>query len=382
MKTGIRILDDKLGEIPKNSALLLSASPGVYPTPFGLSILATSLKSKIPGVYLVNNKPIQVLRKEARSLGLNITRYERTGKLNFVDAFSTYMGMPAEEKFIVANPFSGKELALAIRQAGKKIKNPLVVIDSLSSYLDMGGKPDEILNAVGSIKKSSTLLALFSAWEYSPKLIKRIKQKFDCIFTLKALEELTVPRLFLAPEKVGWKKLKRFAVPVRILRPGGIKVYFPKILVTGPYQSGKSSLVGAVSKISVSVDRLGMTVALDHGYLDYKGFAADLYGTPGQEVFDPLLEYIAEDAVGVILVLDSTLPETFGRAKEMLAKTKSYGLPIVVAANKQDLPKALSVREIRALLSLGKGVPICPTIAPARKGTRKVVDELIKKLAG
>ena len=41
---------------------------------------------------------------------------------------------------------------------------------------------------------------------------------------------------------------------------------------------------------------MGTTIAMDHGYLDYKGFAADVYGTPGQEKFDPILEFLAEEA--------------------------------------------------------------------------------------
>ncbi|NIP34846.1 MAG: GTP-binding protein, partial [Thermoplasmata archaeon] len=85
----------------------------------------------------------------------------------------------------------------------------------------------------------------------------------------------------------------------------------------------------------------------DHGYLDYKGFAADVYGTPGQEKFDPILEFLAEEAVGVILVVDATKPETFERARRMLTLTSGYALPLVVAANFTDLDEALTPDQVR-----------------------------------
>ncbi|MEW6070629.1 MAG: GTP-binding protein, partial [Candidatus Thermoplasmatota archaeon] len=378
------ILDDRIGEIPGNVAILLQAQPGIDPTPFGLTILTNILRTRTPCLYLVNNKPPGSLRREAQALGMDLYKYEAAGILSFVDAFSNYIGMASEEKYLVKNPFSAKSLGeaaeLAIAELKLKSKNSFTVLDSISSYLDIGGNPNEILECVTAIKRNSALLALFSAWKYRPKIVEKLKQNFNAVFAVRAVEELAVLRHFIIPEKVGWKKIKEFTVPVRVLKPGGVKVYFPKILVTGPYQAGKSAIVRAISKTSVSVDRAGTTIALDHGYLDYKGFASDIFGTPGQETFDPLLEYLGEDAVAVILVVDSTQPKTFIRAKQMLEKTKSYYLPLVVAANKQDLKDALSPTKIRALLGLPKNIPVLPTVATTKKGTKKLVEELFKKL--
>jgi small GTP-binding protein len=386
MKTGIPILDDKIGELPSNVAILLKAQPGIDPTPFGLTILANMLKKRAFGIYLVNNKSSSALRKEALALGMNLFKYETAGKLRFVDAFSNYIGMASEEKYLVENPFSASSLYEtfdhAITDSKLKSKNNFTVFDSISSYLDIGGELNEILDCIKSIKSDSTILALFSAWKYPTKVVEKLKQNFEAVLSVKAIEELVTLRHFIIPEKIAWKKIKKFTVPVRVLKPGGVKVYFPKILVTGPFQAGKSSIVRAISNTSVSVNRAGTTIALDHGYLDYKGFSSDIFGTPGQETFDPLLEYLAEDAVAVILVVDSTKPETFIRAKQMLEKTKSHHLPLIVAANKQDLMNALSASKTRALLRLPKNIPVCPTVASIRKGTRRLVEELFKKLVG
>ncbi|MDI6887351.1 MAG: GTP-binding protein [Candidatus Thermoplasmatota archaeon] len=384
MKIGIPILDDKIGEIPNEVAILLQAQPGIDPTPFGLTILANVLKTRTSCVYLVNNKPSSTLRREALALGKDLFKYETAGILSFVDAYSNYVGMPSEEKYTVKEPFSAESLIetveIAIRGLRARSKNNFTVLDSISSYLDMGGELNEILYCIDCLKRGSVVLALFSAWKYPPKIVEKLKRNFNAVFAVKAVEELAILRNFMIPEKVAWKKIKKFSVPVKVLKPGGVKVYFPKILVTGPYKAGKSAIVKAISKTSVSVDRAGTTIALDHGYLDYKGFSSDIFGTPGQESFDPLLEYLAEDAVAVILVLDSTQPKTFIRAKQMLEKTRSYYLPLVVAANKQDLKNALPTKKIRAMLGLPKNIPILPTVATAKKGTGRLVDELFKRL--
>jgi len=182
--------------------------------------------------------------------------------------------------------------------------------------------------------------------------------------------------------KVDWTQVKGKAVLFKVVKPGGVKAYIPKILVTGPYNAGKSTFVHAISNKAISVDRLGTTVALDHGKVEYKGFTIDVFGTPGQERFDPILRVLGSEALGVILVVDSTKPETFPRAKQLLEKTTQFGLPYVIAANKQDLPNALKPEEIRKLMHLPEDVPIIPTVATKRIGVYDVLEALIKLLIG
>ncbi|MHC1582770.1 MAG: ATPase, T2SS/T4P/T4SS family [Candidatus Syntropharchaeia archaeon] len=86
--------------------------------------------------------------------------------------------------------------------------------------------------------------------------------------------------------------------------------------------------------------------------MNYKSFSADLFGTPGQERFDLLLEPLGRESVGAFIVVDSTQPETFVRAKEMIRKCHVEGLPKVIVANKQNMDGALSPEEIREKMKL------------------------------
>ena len=73
----------------------------------------------------------------------------------------------------------------------------------------------------------------------------------------------------------------------------------------------------------------------------------------------------------MVVVIDSTNPKGFARAKDMLEKTKTEGLPSVIAANKANLKGALKLNEIRKKMKLPKDIPIIPVIAENLKQVKK-----------
>jgi len=101
---------------------------------------------------------------------------------------------------------------------------------------------------------------------------------------LRLIEERVIIGQGFMVAHSSWSEPSDTMVLFFVVQPG---VYIPKILVTGPYNAGKSSFVKKISKKSVSVDRKALsafptTIALDIGHLEYKGFVADVFGTPGQ----------------------------------------------------------------------------------------------------
>ena len=143
----------------------------------------------------------------------------------------------------------------------------------------------------------------------------------------------------------------------------------------------------SISKESVSVDRMALekfptTIAMDIGHVDHRGFVADIFGTPGQERFDLMLDVLAKEAVGAFILVDSSAPQTFARAKEMINKTQAEAIPKIIVANKQDLPGALSPEEIREKMKLDRSIPIIPTVVNENKGVVEALDSLLKILYG
>ncbi|MDX1611920.1 MAG: GTP-binding protein, partial [Candidatus Thermoplasmatota archaeon] len=156
----------------------------------------------------------------------------------------------------------------------------------------------------------------------------------------------------------------------------GVHVYIPKVVVTGPYNAGKSTFVHTVSDTAVSVDRLGTTVALDHGHVTINGVTADIFGTPGQARFDPILRTVAGQALGVIVLVDATKPDTFPRARELLEKTVVHGIPVIIAANKQDLPGALTPEEVEARLKPPRHVKVIGCSGQDRASSRRLLETM------
>ena len=73
---------------------------------------------------------------------------------------------------------------------------------------------------------------------------------------------------------------------------------------------------------------------------------------------------LAHGMSGFIVLVDSTKPETFPEAKSIIEAlcTNNRG-PYILAANKQDLPGASSIDEVRAVLQLPDKIKVLPCIA-------------------
>src|SRR5512144_1975084 len=149
-----------------------------------------------------------------------------------------------------------------------------------------------------------------------------------------------------------------------------------KMVVTGPFNAGKTEFIRAVSeidvvsterKISSDAERVKetTTVAMDFGRISVdESLVLYLFGTPGQKRFDFMWEILSEGMLGFIVMVDSTRPETFREARSILETFRAYApTPYVVAANKQDLPDAWELNDIRLALRLGSNVKLLPCVA-------------------
>lgn len=70
------------------------------------------------------------------------------------------------------------------------------------------------------------------------------------------------------------------------------------------------------------------------------------------------LTIIEDVAAGIIVFIDSSRPETFKKAGELIRSISST--PFVVAANKQDLPDAWTAQDIRTVISIASEIPVVP----------------------
>lgn len=105
----------------------------------------------------------------------------------------------------------------------------------------------------------------------------------------------------------------------------------------------------------------------------------------GQDKLRPLWKSYTRSTDGIIFVIDSVDEERFEEAKMELFKTAKLNknVPILILANKQDLPKAKEAQEIAALLGLKDLNHIChiqPTCAVIGDGLEEGLDILYEMI--
>ncbi|MCX9009716.1 MAG: GTP-binding protein [Candidatus Methanoperedens sp.] len=386
IETGIPKLDEFLGGgIPKGKSLVYYIQPGVEGEIFGMQTVYNTLKKGGSCVLVVSSTIPDIVKSQFKEYGWDIQPY--SSRFFCVDAYNPLIGAPSNEKYIVPKPDSIEEFDKIISDLLKQLPPSTIVFGSLSTIMDLCGEKE----AIEAIRRWNKMAMLydhvmvynFTAWPYSEETLHSIREElFNAVISIGGIAERVIFGQYFGILKSDWTREVRKSMLFRVLRPGGIKLYIPKILVTGPFDSGKSTFVHALSTRAISVDRLGTTIAMDHGHVDYKGFSADIFGTPGQERFDPIIRLLSGESMGVFLIVDSTNPTDFIRAKQMLEITKSYGLPYVVVANKQDLPGALKPEEIRVQFSIPDDVPIVPAVAKDRIGVFEAFEVLIERITG
>ncbi|GAB4581589.1 MAG: ATP/GTP-binding protein [Anaerolineales bacterium] len=163
-----------------------------------------------------------------------------------------------------------------------------------------------------------------------------------------------------------------------------------KMVVTGPFSSGKTEFIQTVSEIDVvSTERKisseaekikeSTTVAMDFGRITVDdNLVLYLFGTPGQKRFDFMWEILSEGMLGFIVMVDSTRPETFREARSILETFRAYApTPYVVAANKQDQAEAWDIDDMRIALRLDPSVKFLPCVAFDKESVKNVLLELL-----
>ncbi|MBI3360215.1 MAG: ATP/GTP-binding protein [Chloroflexi bacterium] len=163
-----------------------------------------------------------------------------------------------------------------------------------------------------------------------------------------------------------------------------------KMVVTGPFNSGKTEFIRSISEIDVVATERKIssdaekvkdttTVAMDFGRITVDAdLVLYLFGTPGQKRFDFMWEILSEGMLGFIVMIDSTRPETFREAKSILETFRAYApTPYVVAANKQDIEDAWELDDLRIALRLDGAVKLLPCTATNKESVKTVLLELL-----
>ncbi len=164
-----------------------------------------------------------------------------------------------------------------------------------------------------------------------------------------------------------------------------------KVLVTGPFGAGKSRLVRTISEIDVvsterRMTRAGgdgkdtTTVAMDYGRVTLGDTVVHLTGTPGQVRFEFMWDILSQETDAILMVVDSTARDTFDDARQLLERFAGLKVPVMVAANKQDLPGAASLREVQRAVAPDAAGAALPCVGTKVSSVRQVLARLIEEV--
>ncbi len=383
IETGIPRLDKYLGGgIPEQKSLLFSISPEVEESNLSVHVLQHNLKQGNDCIYIVSKSSPKQVRQSFDEFGWQLDDYP--GRLWIADGYSRLIGSPSDEDYLIFEPHDIlsyedviEELLLETASEGA-----VLAFDSLSNVMDLCGERDalkgirRINQEIG--ERNGVAIYNFTAWPYKENIMYRIQRRFDGIVEVHSISKGAFTGQAYRVKQTSWDGITDRSVPFKVFRPGGIKLYIPKMLVVGPFKAGKTTFIKQLSERSTQVDRMGATVAVEHGTVDHKGYRAEIFGIPGQERFAPLMEKMGATASCAILVIDATDP-SLEKAREAVNYIRSADIPFVVAANKRDQPSTASDDEIRRALDL-QDVPVIGTVATSGRGVLETFEALIARM--
>lgn len=157
-----------------------------------------------------------------------------------------------------------------------------------------------------------------------------------------------------------------------------------RIVMLGLDAAGKTTILYKIklNEIVSTIPTIGFNVET---VSPVKGVTFTVWDIGGQDKIRPLWKHYFNNTEGLVYVVDSNDRERILESREelfgILNSDEMRGVPVVVIANKQDLPNALSTSKVADLMSLHKLTSRKWYIQAACATTGEGIFEAMKELS-
>ncbi|WIA30287.1 hypothetical protein OEZ86_000377 [Tetradesmus obliquus] len=168
-----------------------------------------------------------------------------------------------------------------------------------------------------------------------------------------------------------------------LLKLGLLKVK-ANVLVLGLAHSGKTTLVNCL--MEAGDQEVVPTVGFSMEKVHFDRCKLTVIDMSGQEKYQPLWEMHYTDAKALVFIVDAANPASMRQAaaalEAVVAHQETQGLPLLVFANKMDLPDALQPAELAEQMQLPQVAQRAFHITSCSALRNEGVQEGMKWLAG
>src|ERR687894_2365533 len=122
-----------------------------------------------------------------------------------------------------------------------------------------------------------------------------------------------------------------------------------KVVITGPFSAGKTTLIQTISEVAIVGTERDVTdetrsvkerttVAMDFGRITFaQDLTLFLFGTPGQRRFEVMWEILSDGMIGFILLVNAADPRSLEEGSHILDQFRQYAdVPYVVGITHLD----------------------------------------------
>ncbi|KAI9222913.1 ADP-ribosylation factor family-domain-containing protein [Blastocladiella britannica] len=169
------------------------------------------------------------------------------------------------------------------------------------------------------------------------------------------------------------------------------------VIILGLDNAGKTTLLERIKAIfagtvPMAPDKIAPTIGLNIGKVLLDSAHVNFWDLGGQRELRPIWEKYYAEAHAVIFVVDATDVARLEQVRETFEKITTApnldGLPILMLANKQDVPGALRVEQIKEVFNQiavrldARDSRVLPCVATTGSGVRDAVDWLVVRMLG